>query len=147
MVTRLSVGKRLDSSSKENEEDYGCVTVNVSPSSKIRRVSLVKQQHRETSQSPRYKKNIDGRKDNEDDFACENGSPPAKFRRISLVKRINTMKPESPSQENNTSFKKRPSSAGLMAACKELASLAVSRGSFDDITIMIIDLNHFRCNT
>ncbi|XVF43894.1 hypothetical protein PTKIN_Ptkin02bG0077600 [Pterospermum kingtungense] len=139
-VTRLLVGKRLGTSGslcKENDEDYGCV--NVSPSTKIRRVSLVKQP-KETSQSPRYKRNID----NENDFGCENGSPPSKFRRISLVKRIN-MKPESPSQEK-TSFKKRPSSAGLMAACKELASLAVNRGSLDDITIMIIDLNHFKCS-
>ena len=73
-MTRLLVGKRLGSGglSKENDEDYGCV--NVSPSSKIRRVSLVKQQ-KETSQSPRYKKNMDSWKDNEDDFACENGSP------------------------------------------------------------------------
>ncbi|XP_022775606.1 probable protein phosphatase 2C 14 [Durio zibethinus] len=145
IVTRLLVGKRLGASgglSKENDEDYGCV--NVSPSSKIRRVSLVKQQ-KEISQSPRCKKNIDDCKDNEDEFACEKGSPPSKLRRISLVKRI-SMKPESPSQEN-AGFKKRPSSAGLMAACKELVSLAVSRGSLDDITIMIIDLNHFKCNT
>ncbi|XWS34711.1 hypothetical protein CRYUN_Cryun21dG0061200 [Craigia yunnanensis] len=145
IVTRQMFGKRLGAPaglSKENDEDYGYV--NVSPSSKIRRVSLVKQ-HKETSLSPRYKKNIDSWKDNEDDFACENGSPPSKLRRISLVKRI-SMKPESPSQEN-TSFKKRPFSSGLMAACKELVSLAVSRGSLDDITIMIIDLNHFKCNT
>ncbi|KAL4319134.1 hypothetical protein GQ457_18G022190 [Hibiscus cannabinus] len=147
-VTRLSVAKRTGNTgghNKENNEDYG--RVNVSPSSKIRRVSLVKQlQQKETCQSPRYKKNIDGWKDNDrDDFACENGSPPSKFRRISLVKRI-SLKPESPSQEN-TSFKKRPSSAaGIMAACKELVSLAVSRGSLDDITVMIIDLNHFKCN-
>ncbi|EOY00658.1 Phosphatase 2C family protein, putative [Theobroma cacao] len=179
IVARLLSGKRLGAAgglSNEHDEDFGCV--NVSPSSKIRRVSLVKQQ-KETSQSPRYKKNIDSWKDNEspsskirrvslvkqqketsqspkynqkidswkvneDDVGCENGSPPSKLRRISLVKRI-SMKPESPRQEN-TSFKKGPSSAGLMAACKELASLAVSRGSLDDITIMIIDLNHFGCN-
>ncbi|XVE85175.1 hypothetical protein DITRI_Ditri17bG0070400 [Diplodiscus trichospermus] len=143
IVSRLMVGKRLRASagaSKENDDEYGYV--NVSPSSKIRRVSLVKQQ-KETSPSPRYKKNIESWKDNEDDFACENGSPPAKLRRISLVKRT-SMKPESPSQENAI-FKKRPSSAGLMAACKELVSLAVSRGSLDDITIMIIDLNYFKC--
>ncbi|OMO81640.1 phosphatase 2C (PP2C)-like protein [Corchorus olitorius] len=123
---------------KENEDDYGCV--NVSPSSKIRRVSLVKQQ--KETWSPRHNKNIDS----EDDHACENGSPPSKLRRISLVKRI-SLKPDSPSQENNTKFMKRPSSSGLMAACKELVNLAVSRGSLDDITIMIIDLNQFRCNS
>ncbi|XVE74944.1 hypothetical protein DITRI_Ditri12bG0059300 [Diplodiscus trichospermus] len=145
IVTRILAGKKLGASgglSKENDEDYGCV--NVSPSSKIRRVTLVKQQ-KETSQSPRYKKSIDSWKDNEDVFACENASPPSKLRRISLTKRI-SMKPECPSQEN-TSFKKRPYSAGLTAACNELVNLAVSRGSLDDITIMIIDLNHFKCNT
>ncbi|XVF85066.1 hypothetical protein PTKIN_Ptkin17bG0088500 [Pterospermum kingtungense] len=145
VVTRLLAGKRLCASaglSKENDEDYGCV--NVSPSSKIRRVSLLKQQ-KEASQSPRYKKDIKSWKDNEDEIACENGSPPSKLRRISLVKRI-SMKPESPSQEN-TSLRKRPYSAGLMAACKELVSLAVGRGSLDDITIMIIDLNYFKCKT
>ncbi|OMO60249.1 phosphatase 2C (PP2C)-like protein [Corchorus capsularis] len=204
IVARVLGGKKLVAPgviSKENEDDfYGCV--NVSPSSKIRRVSLVKQQ-KETCQSPRYNKHIDS----EDDYACENGSPPSKLRRISQVKRIsmkpdspnqenNTklvapgvigkeneddygcvnvspsskirrvslvkqqketglikrkiipyLKPDSPSQENNTKFMKKPSSSGLMAACKELVNLAVSRGSLDDITIMIIDLNQFRCNT
>ncbi|KAE8710226.1 putative protein phosphatase 2C 14 [Hibiscus syriacus] len=145
-VTRLSVAKRTDNNgghSKENDEDYG--RVSVSPS-KIRRISLVKQQQKDTCQSPRYKNNIDGWKDNDRDvFACENRSPPSKFRRISMVKRIST-KLESPTQEN-TSFKKKPSSAaGIMAACKELVSLAVNRGSLDDITVMIIDLNHFKCN-
>ncbi|KAI5352253.1 hypothetical protein L3X38_005144 [Prunus dulcis] len=36
-----------------------------------------------------------------------------------------------------------PASGGLVAACKELVNLALSRGSLDDITVMIIDLNHF----
>eukprot|EP00252_Welwitschia_mirabilis_P012958 TRINITY_DN2861_c0_g1_i1.p1 TRINITY_DN2861_c0_g1~~TRINITY_DN2861_c0_g1_i1.p1 ORF type:complete len:485 (+),score=117.17 TRINITY_DN2861_c0_g1_i1:163-1617(+) len=31
----------------------------------------------------------------------------------------------------------------LLAACKELAHLSVSRGSRDDITVMIVDLRHF----
>jgi protein phosphatase 1L len=74
----------------------------------------------------------------------ENESPPPKSRRISLVKRVN-MKTESPSKEN-ISYKRRPPHGGLVAACKELVNLAVSRGSLDDITVMIIDLNHFRCN-
>lgn len=122
--------------SKDNDDDYGCV--NVSPSSKIRRVSLVKHP-KDCSLSPRCKKTI-----SEDDFASEHGSPPSKSRRISIIKRIN-VKTESSNQEN-TDYKKSPASAGLMAACKELTNLAVSRGSLDDITVMIVDLNRFRGN-
>ncbi|WOH16592.1 hypothetical protein DCAR_0936150 [Daucus carota subsp. sativus] len=40
--------------------------------------------------------------------------------------------------------KKRLSSGGLIAACKELANLALSRGSLDDITVMIIDLHRLK---
>ncbi|KAJ4711003.1 putative Phosphatase 2C family protein [Melia azedarach] len=143
-VKRLLAGKTIGPSdiSKENGDGYGCV--NVSPSSKIRRVSLVKQP-KETCQSPRCKKTIDTWKDREDDFASELGSPPSKSRRISIVKKIN-VKTESCNQENS-GYKKSPASAGLMAACKELTNLAVSRGSLDDITVMIIDLNRFRCNS
>lgn len=128
--------------SKENDEDYGCVSV--SPSSKLRRISLVKQP-KETTPSPKCKKTGDSWKDSEDDFGCEFGSPPSKSRRISLIKKIN-LKTE-PSNQENTGFKKSPPSVGLMAACKELANLAVSRGTLDDITVMIIDLNHFRTNS
>ncbi|KAK9276914.1 hypothetical protein L1049_006452 [Liquidambar formosana] len=127
---------------KENYDEYGCV--NTSPSSKLRRISLVKQQ-KTTSLSPSYKNTIDSWNECEDDYACENESPPSKARRISLVKRKN-MKTQSPFQEIS-SLKKRPASGGLLAACKELVNLAVSRGSLDDITVMIIDLTHFSCNS
>ncbi|KAL9420842.1 hypothetical protein AB3S75_038416 [Citrus x aurantiifolia] len=140
IVKRLLAGKAmgtLGDFSKDNDEDYGCV--NVSPSSKIRRVSLFKQA-KDASLSPRCKKTI-----SEDDFASELGSPSSKSRRISIIKRIN-VKTESSSQEN-TYYKKSPASSGLMAACKELANLAMSRGSLDDITVMIIDLNRFRCTS
>ncbi|XP_059448059.1 uncharacterized protein LOC132179366 [Corylus avellana] len=144
-VKRLCpVEKRLGPSSdlqKDNDDGYGCV--NVSPtSSKLRRISLVKQP-KGMGQSPSYNKTVNRRKGIEDDFASENESPPPKSRRISLVKRVN-MKTESPSKEN-ISYKRRPPHGGLVAACKELVNLAVSRGSLDDITVMIIDLNHFRC--
>lgn len=124
---------------EDNDIDYGCV--NVSPSSKLRRISLVKQL-KESRHSPSYKKKVCSWKDNEDDFACENESPPTKSRKISLVKRIN-IKTESPIKENSW-YKKRSPSVVLENACKELVNLAVSRGSLDDITVMIIDLNHFR---
>ncbi|KAJ0038460.1 hypothetical protein Pint_22863 [Pistacia integerrima] len=144
-VKRLLAGKTLGPSrdfSKENDENYGCVSV--SPSSKLRRISLVKQP-KVTTPSPKCKKTADSWKDSEDDFGCEFGSPPSKSRRISLIKKIN-IKTE-PSNQENTGFKKSPPSVGLMAACKELANLAVSRGTLDDITVMIIDLNHFRSNS
>ena len=140
MKRLCSVEKKLGPSGdylKENECDYG--RVNVSPSSKLRRISLVKQA-KGMSQSPSYKKTTNSWKDS------ENESPPSKSRRISLVKRVN-MKLESPIKENNGFNKKRPDSTVLVAACKELVNLAVSRGSPDDITVMIIDLNYFRLNS
>ncbi|KAG9152010.1 hypothetical protein Leryth_002270 [Lithospermum erythrorhizon] len=39
--------------------------------------------------------------------------------------------------------KTKSAMGGLVAACKELASLAVSRGSLDDITVMVVELNQF----
>ncbi|KAM1103015.1 hypothetical protein ACFX19_011766 [Malus domestica] len=157
-----------------NDDDYGCVSV--SPLSKLRRISLVKQV--KGMQSPGFKKAVNSWQDSENDFASENESPPSKSRRISLVKRLNT-KMESPKKETQSpdswkdsenefpnenerppsksrrisvvkreSTKIQPtSSGGLVAACKELVRLAMSRGSLDDITVMIIDLNHFRCNS
>ncbi|KAL5762192.1 hypothetical protein ACOSP7_018456 [Xanthoceras sorbifolium] len=146
-LRRVSLVKQLKETSqsplgdlsKENDGDFGCV--NVSPSPKLRRVSLVKLP-KETSGSPGCKKTIDNWKDSDDDFACEIATPPSKSRRVSLVKRIN-VKTE-PSSQENTDYKKSPASVALMAACKELANLSVSRGCLDDITVMIIDLNHFR---
>ncbi|GAV63040.1 LOW QUALITY PROTEIN: PP2C domain-containing protein/DUF868 domain-containing protein, partial [Cephalotus follicularis] len=146
-VTRLLVGKKGKPTGdlfEDNDENYGCV--NVSPSTKLRRVSLVKQQN----QAPRNKETIDCWKDCEhDDYASETKSPPLKSQRISLVKRINTKSESTTSQENDGYKKKKKkekaASVGLMAACKELVNLAVRRGSLDDITVMIIDVDHFRC--
>lgn len=118
----------------EIDDDYG--QVNVSPSSKLRRVSLVKQ--------PRggYKKTLsDCNEVGEDDFGCENESPPSKSQRIQLVKRV-SMKKETPIKESNMC--KKNAASGLQAACKELVNLAVKRGTLDDITVMIIDLKHYR---
>ncbi|KAG6396469.1 hypothetical protein SASPL_142619 [Salvia splendens] len=69
--------------------------------------------------------------------ADEDGSPPAKSRRISVVKKTK-MKTRFPENENRFLNER-----GLLAACKKLADLAVGRGSLDDITVMIIDLNHY----
>ncbi|GLT86533.1 hypothetical protein SLE2022_378300 [Rubroshorea leprosula] len=149
-VTNLLEEKKLATGDfvKDNHDDYGCLNVNVSvngsPSSKLRRVSLVKKQREITTQSPRYKNTINNWKDKEDDIYCENGSPPSKLRKVSLTKRV-SMKPEKSTQEN--ADKKGTPSAWLSAACKELMNLALSRGSLDDITVMVIDLNHFRCSS
>lgn len=133
-----------DSSQKdENNGSYVCV--NVSPSSKIRRISLVKK-HKGSIQSPDNKQMADDKKDGNgsDDFPDENQSPPLKSRRISFVKRLNT-KAQSPRQENNSCARIHAPS-GLVAACNELVNLAVSRGSLDDITVIVVDLNHYKRN-
>ncbi|KAF8378214.1 hypothetical protein HHK36_029553 [Tetracentron sinense] len=104
--------------------------------------SLVKQQKMKTSspsQGGNSYKTVD--KENEDEYACKNASPPSKAQRISLVNQ-QKMKNQSPSQESNV-YKKRPTRGVLVTACKELVNLAVSRGSVDDITVMIIDLKPF----
>ncbi|ONI30358.1 hypothetical protein PRUPE_1G246400 [Prunus persica] len=127
--------KKTDNSCKDSENDFA--SENESPASKSRKISLVKRVNMKNespvkdTQSPGYKKTVNSWKDSENDFPSENESPPSKSRRISLVKRVN--------------MKIQPASGGLVAACKELVNLALSRGSLDDITVMIIDLNHFRC--
>ncbi|KAK2636589.1 hypothetical protein Ddye_031381 [Dipteronia dyeriana] len=126
--------------SKENDGDFSYV--NASPSSKLRRISLVKLPKETINRSPGCKKTIDNWMDSEDEFACEIATPPSKLRRISLVKGTNVK--TNPSGQENVDYKKSPASVALTAACKELANLSVSRGCFDDITVMIIDLNHFR---
>lgn len=122
-----------------NNDEFGCIST--SPSPKLRRVSLVKQKKR-MGQSPGYRKRINCWKENVNDFGSENESPPHKAQRISLVNQMK-MKQQTPNQENSIS-KKKPTSGGLVSACKELVNLALSRGSLDDITVMIIDLNHFK---
>ncbi|KAI4373818.1 hypothetical protein MLD38_011893 [Melastoma candidum] len=117
-----------------NGEEYGLVSV--SPSSKLRRVSL-KQPAGCSTRSPSCRKLDHSRKDVEEDSPKEFDSPPMKMRRISMVKRLKT-RTEQASKDNIGS------NDGLVAACKELVNLAVSRGSMDDITVMIIDLHHFR---
>lgn len=138
--------KRLVHSSvvqKDHEDDYG--HVNVSLSAKLRRISLVKKQ-KGTDKDPSYKKTTSIWKGTiEDDLPSENESPPpSKSRRTSLVKRVN-MKTQSPAEET-INHERRPASR-LVDTCKELVNLAVSRGSLDDITVMIIDLNQFKCNS
>lgn len=139
-LRRVSLVKKHIEASPSTIKTINRCKENGSPSSNIRRISLVKKQ-KEACPSPRFK-TINHCKENGDD-SFENGSPPSKLRKVSMTRRI-SMKPESPAQEN--AGNKGDSSSGLLAACEELVNLAVSRGSMDDITVMIIDLEHFRCN-
>ncbi|KAL6193280.1 hypothetical protein ACLB2K_034364 [Fragaria x ananassa] len=130
-------------SSKDADNDFP--SENESPPSKSRRLSMVKRVNIKTESPIKEKSGCKMRPScGDNDFASENESPPSKSRRISSVKRAN-MKSESPIKENS-GCTMSPASGGLVTACKELVSLALSRGSLDDITVMIIDLNHFRCN-
>ncbi|CAN1312948.1 Probable protein phosphatase 2C 14 [Linum perenne] len=134
IVTKLCMPEKKAGLLGEDEIEFGCV--NVSPSSKLRRVSLVKQKQSLQKQSPHKKTTENCCKD--DGFPTENDAPPLKSRRINLVKKIN-MKIESPDKENTKIIESE-----LASATKELVNLAVSRGSLDDITVMIIDLSYFR---
>ncbi|KAH0682649.1 hypothetical protein KY290_021237 [Solanum tuberosum] len=81
----------------------------------------------------------------EDENGNENDGPPAKARRVSTVNQTKrSMKIYCPNQENMSGLKMKQHSNALMSACRELGNLAVSRGNSDDITVMIIDLNHFK---
>lgn len=79
-------------------------------------------------------------KEDEDVYGNENDSPPSKVRRISssIRQKTSTLRPNQ--DKNDKNILGRP-----MLACKELVNLATSRGSLDDITVMIIDLKQFHC--
>ncbi|KAK6930951.1 PPM-type phosphatase-like domain [Dillenia turbinata] len=125
---------------KENDAEVGCLHTSSSP--KSRRILLVKHK-KKTGQSPILRKTVDRWKEVEDFNACENESPPSKVPRVSGGMQRGTMTKSSPSEENH-GYRTNPASDGLVASCKELVNLAVERGSLDDITVMIIDLTHFR---
>ncbi|KAL0408559.1 UNVERIFIED_CONTAM: putative protein phosphatase 2C 14 [Sesamum radiatum] len=110
-----------------------------SPLSKSPRASVVKS--KKIFHQTGHKTSTAQQKRSEDEHCCENGSPPSKCRRIYLVKQMK-VKTHFPSNENEILIEK-PAYGGLLAACKELVNLAVTRGSLDDITVMIIDLNHY----
>lgn len=96
------------------------------------------------SKSPRMTSFVKSNRRGEDELCSENvSSPPSKSRRISIVKKMK-IKTQFPSNENEVLIEKPGAYGGLLGACKELANLAIARGSLDDITVMIVDLNHFR---
>ncbi|XP_043725493.1 uncharacterized protein LOC122672049 [Telopea speciosissima] len=110
---------------KEDDEESDCD--NVCPPSKVHRISRVKQQkvknHSQSKENGGYKKSNLRKDENE-----SNGEDlsPSQLQRISLIKQ-QKMKICLQNQENNH-YQQRPTSSGLMAACKELVDLAVNRG-------------------
>ncbi|CAH8257412.1 unnamed protein product [Arabidopsis lyrata] len=112
---------------ESEEENLVQGVVNVSPSSKLRRVSLVKS----SVQSPRCAKSPSYYYNSENESPsphCEIGSSPSNSMKIAQLKRM----------------KMKSESSWAKEACKELANLAVKRGSMDDITVVVIDLNHYK---
>ncbi|KAL6983780.1 protein-serine,threonine phosphatase [Sarracenia purpurea var. burkii] len=125
-------------SGKEGDDVFSCEDESPRPP-KIGRISF---QTSTKIQSPNQKKKTASVKKGETVFSCENESPhPPKTRRISFE---TSTEVQSPNQKCSSYKKRSASSSGLVAACNELVNLAVARGSFDDITVMIIDLNHFK---
>ncbi|XP_042500607.1 uncharacterized protein LOC122078615 [Macadamia integrifolia] len=128
---------------KEDDGESDCD--NAIPLSKARRISLVKQQkmknHFPRKENSGYKKSNLRKDENEPNG--DNLSPSSKLQRFSLIKQ-QKMKIHLQNQENNH-HQQRPTTSGLMAACKELVNLAVNRESLDDITVMIINLKKFQC--
>lgn len=124
--TVLSVQGQRKTPRESEDESLFKGLVNVSPSSKLRRVSLVKQLL--PVQSPKCTKLYHS--ENESPPYHEVGSPPPKSRKITALKRVKMKESES---------------CWAKEASKELVNLAVSRGSMDDITVVIVDLNHYKC--
>uniref|UniRef100_A0A803L0V0 protein-serine/threonine phosphatase n=1 Tax=Chenopodium quinoa TaxID=63459 RepID=A0A803L0V0_CHEQI len=123
---------------KEGLSDFD--NENHSPPTKLRRTSLFSHKNMKNhSLSPSCKRteNTCTVKEGLSDFYNKNESP-AKLRRTPLFS-PKSIKTQSPNREN-----KRPTSDGLVAACKKLVNLAVSRGTMDDITVMVVDLKHYK---
>ncbi|ESQ28501.1 hypothetical protein EUTSA_v10018643mg [Eutrema salsugineum] len=126
-VLRVLAPRKTPRESEDENLIHGLV--NVSPSSKLRRVSLVKQRKELLPvQSPKSAKST-SYYHSENELPSPHLSPPSKSRKITALKRI----------------KMKTESSWTKAACKELVDMAVSRGSMDDITVVIVDLNHYKC--
>ncbi|XAR48115.1 Phosphoprotein phosphatase [Bertholletia excelsa] len=140
IVTRSCLAKKklapIHGDSDKNSDGFGLSSTCPSILQKVPPVKRKKKLGFSTS-----RKKLSSRKASENRFACENEIPPLKTRKISFEMDLNV---QSPNPEHRRSYGKRQASDGLLAACNELVELAVTRGSLDDITVMIIDLNHFK---
>ncbi|CAH9107443.1 unnamed protein product [Cuscuta epithymum] len=143
--------------SKENEFEFNCKST--SPSPKLKRISMVKSnkgREREfgnENESPAAVKSLRislgkssiWKETADSDFIRENGSP-VKAQRTSVAHSSIRVSSRSPcSRRSDDSLKENEeNSYSLVAACQRLANLAVTRGSWDDVTVMIVDLGHFK---
>lgn len=134
-----SSDKKLMRSSQEKKGSvFPCTSV--SPSSKSPRVPSHKSKR--IFHSTGHKMCSVHQKQSEDGQCGENGSPVSKSRRISLAKQMK-IRTQFPNNENEV-LGEKSTNGGLLAACKELGNLAVARGSLDDVTVMIVDLNRYK---
>ncbi|XP_010415374.1 PREDICTED: probable protein phosphatase 2C 14 [Camelina sativa] len=127
--TVLHVLAQRKTPTESEAENLGQGHVNVSPSSKLRRVSLVDSP---PVLSPICAKSPSSYNNSENEPPsphCENGSPLSKLRRTTPVRRMK--------MDSESSWAK--------AACKELTNLAMKKGNMDDVTVVIIDLDHYKC--
>ncbi|GJU61198.1 probable protein phosphatase 2C 14 [Tanacetum coccineum] len=84
-------------------------------------------------------------KESENHFTSENNEPQRKARRVSFVNQAKSTTHNQDQNENQDQDQDHGlAHDGLTDACKELVNLAVSRGSLDDITVMIVDLKAFQ---
>ena len=82
-------------------------------------------------------------KESENHFTSESNEPQRKARRVSFVNQAKSTT-HNQDQNGNQDQDHGLTHDGLMDSCKELVNLAVSRGSLDDITVMIVDLKAFQ---
>nr|GMD26444.1 probable protein phosphatase 2C 14 [Ipomoea batatas] len=141
MVMQSCQPEPKDTDLKESVFEFDCIST--SPSSKLKRISLVKS-NKGAGCSPCSTKSAEAWKETDDEFSRENESP-LKARRISLA-HSSIRAGCSPCSKRSIvdSWKENEEKSGLVDACKKLASLAVTKGSLDDVTVMIIDLAHFK---
>ncbi|KAI3467603.1 hypothetical protein Pfo_024266 [Paulownia fortunei] len=140
VMQSCSSGKKqlVRSSPAKEGSVYPCTSA--SPLSKSPRVPLLKS--KSIFHPTSHKMCSVHQKRSEDEQFCENGSPPSKSPRISLAKQMK-LRTHFPNNENEV-LGEKSTYGGLLAACKELVNLAVTRGSLDDITVMVVDLNHYK---
>lgn len=73
----------------------------------------------------------------------EDGDDPSTSR-VSLATTAVKVRTQFLNNENDDVLGEKSSNSGILSACKELVNLAVARGSLDDITVMIVDLDRYR---
>ncbi|XP_073145306.1 probable protein phosphatase 2C 14 [Henckelia pumila] len=137
VLQACSVNKQVTKSPKETVH---CCCVNDISISRSPRVSFVKSRRRCHQAS--HENMSAYLKLGEDDFGCENTCLQSKCPQVSTAKQMKA-KTSPLSSNGEDGLTEKPVSGELVRACKELVHLAVTRGSLDDITVMIVDLRHY----